>query len=75
MNPNIEKVIEQIQPLRDELKNHELYKSLNSIEDIKIFMESHVEMNGWPKLDGNIILYLEIVLLICVFTMNGAYFL
>jgi len=42
MNPNIEKVIEQIQPLRDELKNHELYKSLNSIEDIKVFMESHV---------------------------------
>lgn len=30
------------------------------------------EMNGWPKLDGNIILYLEIVLLICVFIMNGA---
>ena len=30
------------------------------------------EMNGWPKLDGNIILYLEILLLICVFTMNGA---
>ena len=30
------------------------------------------EMTGWPKLDGNIILYLEIILLICVFTMNGA---
>ena len=30
------------------------------------------EMNGWPKIDGNIILYLEIILLICVFTMNGA---
>ncbi len=29
------------------------------------------EMNGWPKLDGNIILYLEILLLIFVFTMNG----
>lgn len=29
------------------------------------------EMNGWPKLDGNIILYLEIVLLICIFTMNS----
>jgi len=28
------------------------------------------EMNGWPKLDGNIILYLEIVLLIGVFCMN-----
>ena len=30
------------------------------------------EMNGWPKLDGNIILYLEIVLVVCVFMMNGA---
>lgn len=30
------------------------------------------EMNGWPKLDGNIILYLEIVLVGCVFMMNGA---
>ena len=30
------------------------------------------EMKGWPKLDGNIILYLEILLLLCVFTMNGA---
>ena len=29
------------------------------------------EMNGWPKLDGNIILYLEVLLLIFVFTMNG----
>lgn len=30
------------------------------------------EMNGWPKIDGNIILYLEIILLLCVFTMNGS---
>ncbi|MEO0468159.1 MAG: (Fe-S)-binding protein [Bacteroidota bacterium] len=30
------------------------------------------EMTGWPKLDGNIILYLEILLLVFVFTMNGA---
>jgi len=29
------------------------------------------EMNGWPKLDGNIILYLEVVLVMCIFTMNG----
>jgi len=28
------------------------------------------EMKGWPKLDGNIILYLEIVLLVGVFCMN-----
>jgi len=30
------------------------------------------EMKGWPKLDGNLILILEIILLICIFTMNGA---
>ena len=30
------------------------------------------EMSGWPKLDGNIILYLEFVLVMCIFTMNGA---
>ena len=30
------------------------------------------EMNGWPKLDGNIILYLELLLLIFIFTMNGS---
>ncbi|MBD3639117.1 MAG: (Fe-S)-binding protein [Crocinitomicaceae bacterium] len=30
------------------------------------------EMTGWPKLDGNIILYLEFILVLCIFTMNGA---
>lgn len=30
------------------------------------------EMNGWPKLDGNIILYLEIALITFIFMMNGA---
>lgn len=30
------------------------------------------EMNGWPKLDGNLILYMEFLLVICIFTMNGA---
>ena len=30
------------------------------------------EMTGWPKLDGNIILYLEIILVIFILTMNGA---
>lgn len=29
------------------------------------------EMDGWPRLDGNIILYLEIVLLIAICMMNG----
>jgi len=30
------------------------------------------EMTGWPKLDGNIILYMEFLLVCCIFTMNGA---
>ena len=42
MNHNIQNVIDEIQPLRNKLKNHSLYNSLKSIDDIKIFMESHV---------------------------------
>ncbi|MEN0006389.1 MAG: (Fe-S)-binding protein [Bacteroidota bacterium] len=30
------------------------------------------EMTGWPKLDGNLILYAEILLLVGIFSMNGA---
>ncbi len=30
------------------------------------------EMNGWPKLDANIILFVEIFLVTCIFMMNGA---
>lgn len=30
------------------------------------------EMNGWPKRDGNLILLMETVLVICIFMMNGA---
>ncbi len=30
------------------------------------------EMDGWPKLDGNLILYAELTLVICIFTMNSA---
>lgn len=30
------------------------------------------EMNGWPKLDGNLILVGELLLLIGIFSMNGA---
>lgn len=36
---NIEK---ELVPLRKQLKNHELYTSLKNIDDVKIFMESHV---------------------------------
>lgn len=30
------------------------------------------EMNGWPKLDANIILFVELYLIFCIFLMNGA---
>lgn len=30
------------------------------------------EMKGWPKMDGNMILFMEIVLIAFIFTMNGA---
>jgi len=30
------------------------------------------EMGGWPKIDGNLILFGELVLIIGIFTMNGA---
>ncbi|MCB9189954.1 MAG: DUF3050 domain-containing protein [Flavobacteriales bacterium] len=39
---DVEKIEEALLPLRDKLKNHELYNNLSSIEDIKIFMENHV---------------------------------
>ncbi|MEJ6777154.1 MAG: (Fe-S)-binding protein [Crocinitomicaceae bacterium] len=29
------------------------------------------EMNGWPKMDANMILYMELILVSCIFTMNG----
>lgn len=29
------------------------------------------EMNGWPKMDGNMILFMELILVCCIFTMNG----
>lgn len=38
----LEFIENEILGLRDELKNHKLYKNLHSINDIKIFMENHV---------------------------------
>lgn len=30
------------------------------------------ELNGWPTKDANLILIFEVILLVCIFTMNGA---
>lgn len=39
---HIEKVETNLQEVRNQLTNHELYGQLESVEDIKTFMESHV---------------------------------
>ena len=39
---------------------------------LKIPRFTKSEMTGWPKLDGNLILYFEIYLVTCIFMMNGA---
>jgi len=46
------------------------FLSRRNLLKIPRFVKS--EMNGWPKLDGNIILYLEFFLVMFIFTMNGA---
>lgn len=38
----ITQIENQLKEYRDALKNHKLYQQLNSIDDIKIFMEKHV---------------------------------
>jgi len=40
--PRIKHIENEISELRDQLRSHELYKNLNSVNDIKIFMEQHV---------------------------------
>jgi hypothetical protein len=42
MNSKIAYIENELVSLREDLKNHQLYKKLNSIEDIKTFMEAHV---------------------------------
>ena len=39
---------------------------------IKVPRLNMKEMNGWPKMDGNLILFMELILVTCIFTMNGA---
>lgn len=39
---------------------------------IKVPRFNMAEMKGWPKMDGNMILFMELILVFCIFTMNGA---
>lgn len=41
-NPQISHIQVELKDLRNELRFHRLYQNLSSIEDIKIFMETHV---------------------------------
>ena len=38
----IERIEQELYPLRDKLKNHKVYYSVHSIEDIRLFMEQHI---------------------------------
>ena len=41
-NSNIREISNELLDLRNILKSHDLYKSLHSLEDVKIFMENHI---------------------------------
>lgn len=42
MNEQIEKIRTEIEPLRQEIINHKVYSAIQSIDDLKIFMQYHV---------------------------------
>jgi len=42
MNQHIEKIRQTIEPLRQEIFHHPVYEAIQSLEDLKIFMEYHV---------------------------------
>ena len=42
MNPYIEKIKKNIEPLRQEIMNHKVYSVIQNIDDLKVFMQFHV---------------------------------
>jgi len=42
MHPNIIKIQERIEPLRQEIINHKVYSAISEIEDLRVFMEHHI---------------------------------
>lgn len=41
MNPQIEKIQQVIEPLRQEIIHHKVYSAIKDIEDLKVFMQYH----------------------------------
>ena len=41
-NTHIQRIERELSPLRDKLIHHELYKNINSTQDLRIFMQHHV---------------------------------
>jgi len=42
MHPNILKIQENIEPLRQRIINHKVYSAISELEDLQIFMEHHI---------------------------------
>ncbi|MFC3560856.1 DUF3050 domain-containing protein [Pedobacter jamesrossensis] len=42
MHPNIVKIQENIEPLRQQIINHKVYNEISELEDLQIFMEHHI---------------------------------
>lgn len=42
MHPNIIKIQENIEPLRQQIINHKVYSEISELEDLQIFMEHHI---------------------------------
>lgn len=41
-HPNVESLLEATRPLRDRVASHEVYRSLDTLEHVRLFMEHHV---------------------------------
>ena len=42
MNPRINAIKQEIQPLCDQILNHKIYESIKSVDDLRVFMKYHV---------------------------------
>ena len=42
MNEKIKRIQETIEPLRQQIINHKVYKAVRQTEDLKLFMQHHV---------------------------------